>query len=58
LALKALDMRLSKGPATPGTSSAADNALTSRPDSSVLFDAEDNTPSAPSTSDGHDKLKD
>ncbi|KAI8992669.1 eukaryotic integral membrane protein-domain-containing protein [Pilobolus umbonatus] len=47
LALKTLDMRLSKAPA----SSPADPASSSRLDTSVLFDAEDNTPSAPTAGD-------
>lgn len=49
LALKALDMRLSsKSPASTtesGTSSSSNNALNSRPTDSVLFDADENTPS-------------
>lgn len=54
LALKALDMRLSKGPASNSTS--AEPALGSKPDA-VLFDAEENTPSSSAAPDDLDSKK-
>ncbi|KAK4509023.1 uncharacterized protein ATC70_007372 [Mucor velutinosus] len=54
LALKALDMRLSKGPAS--NSALAEPALGSKPDA-VLFDVDENTPSSSATADDLDSKK-
>jgi len=54
LALKALDMRLSKGPTS--NSASAEPALGSKPDA-VLFDADENTPSSSTTTDDLDSKK-